>query len=63
MTISRKWAHVEARKALAIKLQRVWSDFVDTLVLGQSYAPSASLNTLTGLNGMPQLPMWNMQKA
>ncbi|MCK1613488.1 MULTISPECIES: ABC transporter substrate-binding protein [unclassified Bradyrhizobium] len=61
-----KWAEVELledRKALAVKLQRVWWDFVGTVILGQSYTPAARRKTLTGLITMPQLPMWNMQKT
>lgn len=62
-----KWADVqtiEARKALARKMQQVAWDLAGTVLLGRVVSPIARRKTLTGLIGMPELvPMWNMQKA
>ncbi|RXH29718.1 peptide ABC transporter substrate-binding protein [Bradyrhizobium nanningense] len=62
-----KWADVdalEARKALARKMQNVWWDFVGSVMLGQTFWPIARRKNLTGLIGMPSvIPMWNMQKV
>lgn len=66
-TLRTSWADVatiEERKALARKMQRIWWDFVGSVLLGQVSAPIARRKTLTGLIGMPSLfPMWNMQKT
>ncbi|MER8785539.1 ABC transporter substrate-binding protein [Mesorhizobium sp. M1006] len=62
-----KWADVEtleARKALARKMQQEYWNFVGTVLLGEVVSPIARRKALTGLIGMPGLiPMWNMQKA
>ncbi|MER9870871.1 ABC transporter substrate-binding protein [Mesorhizobium sp. M0136] len=62
-----KWADVETleeRKALALKMQAIWWDFVGDVKLGNYVTPIARRKTLTGIIGMPQLiPMWNMQKT
>ncbi|MDF0523395.1 ABC transporter substrate-binding protein [Bradyrhizobium yuanmingense] len=62
-----KWADVETlaeRQALARKMQRVWWDFVGTVLLGKVDSPSARRKALTGLIEMPSLlAMWNMQKV
>ncbi|MEI8718769.1 MULTISPECIES: ABC transporter substrate-binding protein [unclassified Mesorhizobium] len=62
-----QWADVEPleeRKALARKMQKLYWDFVGTVLLGRYVSPIARRKTLTGLIGMPALvPMWNMQKA
>ncbi|CAH2394406.1 ABC transporter substrate-binding protein [Mesorhizobium ventifaucium] len=62
-----KWADAETldeRKALARKMQRLYWNFVGTVLLGQAVSPIARRKTLTGLIGMPALtPMWKMEKA
>ncbi|TIQ40681.1 MAG: ABC transporter substrate-binding protein, partial [Mesorhizobium sp.] len=62
-----KWADLETleeRKVLARKMQQIWWDYVPSVLLGQSVAPSARRKTLTGLIGVPAwIPFWNMQKA
>ncbi|KUM24107.1 peptide ABC transporter substrate-binding protein [Mesorhizobium loti] len=62
-----KWASLETleeRKALARKMQRIWWDYVPSVMLGQIISPIARRKTLTGLIGVPAwYPMWNMQKA
>ncbi|RWN24342.1 ABC transporter substrate-binding protein [Mesorhizobium sp.] len=63
-----KWADVETleeRKAIARKMQRIWWDYVPSVLLGQSVTPSARRKTLTGLLEVPgwYVAMWNMQKT
>lgn len=62
-----QWADLdglEACKALARKMQSLWWDFVGSVMLGQTFLPSARRKNLTGLIGMPSVfPMWNMQKV
>lgn len=55
---------VEDRKALARKMQRIWWDFVGSVLLGQIVLPTAHRKSLSGLIEMPAfIPMWNMHKA
>ncbi|RWM72342.1 ABC transporter substrate-binding protein [Mesorhizobium sp.] len=62
-----KWADLETlqeRKALAREMQKIWWDYVPTVLLGQNVSPCAHRKTLTGLVGVPGVvPMWNMQKT
>ncbi|MER8646425.1 ABC transporter substrate-binding protein [Mesorhizobium sp. M1252] len=63
-----KWAGVETleeRKAVARKMQRIWWDYVPSVLLGQSVTPSARRKTLTGLLEVPgwYVAMWNMKKT
>ncbi|MER8438804.1 ABC transporter substrate-binding protein [Mesorhizobium sp. M1312] len=65
-----KWVDVdtlEARQALARKMQGIWWDFVGGVLLGRVVLPTAHRKALTGLlevvSGGTEFPMWNMQKA
>ncbi|WP_192258575.1 ABC transporter substrate-binding protein [Mesorhizobium caraganae] len=64
-----QWADVdtiEEHKALARDMQKVWWDFVGSVLLGRSLQPTAHRKALTGLLEVPRnygFPMWNMQKA
>ncbi|AZO18057.1 ABC transporter substrate-binding protein [Mesorhizobium sp. M2A.F.Ca.ET.043.05.1.1] len=63
-----KWADIDTlaeRKALAREMQRVWWDFVGSVLLCQTVRPNAHRKTLNGLMKVPvpYVPMWNMQKV
>ncbi|MGR4932787.1 ABC transporter substrate-binding protein [Bradyrhizobium sp. CAR08] len=62
-----RWIDIESiedRKALARDMQRVWWDFVGSVLLGQIVLPVAHRKPLTGLDMTASfITMWNMQKA
>ncbi|MBY5405784.1 ABC transporter substrate-binding protein [Rhizobium leguminosarum] len=62
-----KWADLETldeRKQVALKMQRIWWDYVPQVPLGQVVQPIARRKTLTGIVSFPSyVPFWNMQKA
>lgn len=64
-----KWADIDTndeRKALAREMQKVWWDFVPSVLLGRSVQPTAHRKVLTGLVEVPfnyGMVMWNMQKS
>lgn len=61
-----KWAQVESiegRKALARDMQKVWWDFVGSVLLGQVVLPVGHRKTLTGVEMTASfITMWNMRK-
>jgi peptide/nickel transport system substrate-binding protein len=62
-----KWADaatLEDRKALARQMQRVFWDFVPTVLLGRSAQPAAYRSNVKGFIGMPEIvPFWNVEKT
>ena len=62
-----KWADagsLDEQKALARQMQKVWWDFVPTLLLGRFLQPVAYRSNTKGWIGMPEIiPFWNVEKA
>jgi peptide/nickel transport system substrate-binding protein len=62
-----KWADTETleeRKALARQMQRVFWDFVPTVLLGKYLQPVAYRSNVKGFIGMPEIiPFWNVEKS
>ncbi|TGU45616.1 ABC transporter substrate-binding protein [bacterium M00.F.Ca.ET.152.01.1.1] len=57
---------IDERKALAGEMQKVWWDFVGSVLLGRYVQPVAHRKSLTGLLEVPGnygFPMWNIEKA
>ena len=62
-----KWADagtLEEQKTLARQMQRVWWDFVPTVLLGRYLQPQAYRANVKGFIGMPEIiPFWNVEKV
>ena len=62
-----KWADagtLDEQKALARQMQKVWWDFVPTLLLGRFLQPVAYRSNVKGFIGMPEIiPFWNVEKT
>ncbi|SEC51131.1 peptide/nickel transport system substrate-binding protein [Rhizobiales bacterium GAS191] len=62
-----KWADadtLEERKGIARQMQRLWWEFVGSVLLGQHLTPTAYRKNIKGIIGMPEIvPFWNVEKA
>ncbi|MER9294801.1 ABC transporter substrate-binding protein [Mesorhizobium sp. M0510] len=67
-TLRAAWSDVETleeRKIIARKMQKIWWDYVPSVLLGQSVTPSATRKTLTGFPEVPgwYVALWNIESA